>query len=188
MSRASPRAPSVSKRSRAPCGPARPARHGHEVRCLLQIHSRLLQFAFQEFLSVEPLGRPCPFPFLRDFRLRGVRSNFGRVFRSSLYFPGIRRTLFTLARHVSFELLCARCTVGWQMSGGAPAFSGSHHVRISYLDVHVFAGMHSASVRASVAFRFRPSATSEDRALIREGCISFAPAPHRMRRTRRYPF
>ena len=37
---------------------------------------------YQEFLNVEQLGRPRPFPFLRDFRLQGVRSYFGRVFRS----------------------------------------------------------------------------------------------------------
>ena len=39
------------------------------------------KFSLQE-LNVEQLGRPRPFPFLRGFRLQGVRSNFGRVFHS----------------------------------------------------------------------------------------------------------
>ena len=52
---------------------------------------------FENFLNVEQLGRPRPFPILRYFRLQGgfpltlaacsVRNNF----------PGIRRTLCTLA-------------------------------------------------------------------------------------------
>ena len=29
------------------------------------------KFALQELLNVEQLGRPRPFPFLRDFRLQG---------------------------------------------------------------------------------------------------------------------
>ena len=38
-----------------------------------------------------------PFLFCETSDSRGVRSNFGRVFRSNSYFPGIRRALFTLA-------------------------------------------------------------------------------------------
>ena len=29
------------------------------------------KFALQELLNVEQLGRPRPFPFVRDFRLQG---------------------------------------------------------------------------------------------------------------------
>ena len=84
MSRALPRALNVSSRSCASRGPARLARHGHEVRCLSQLHLRLRQILrHQELLNVEQLGRPRPFPILLAFRLQGgVRSNFGRVFRS----------------------------------------------------------------------------------------------------------
>ena len=67
MSRASPRAPSVSKRSRAPCGPACPARHGHEVLKFAVYFNFIVVYfklAFQELLNVEQLGRPHPFLFL----------------------------------------------------------------------------------------------------------------------------
>ena len=89
------------------------------------------KFSFQELLNVEQLGRPRPFPFLRDFRLqRGSlylwpRVPFVTLFPRSLA-DVIRPCLTCLVRVAVREMYPGMADVR-----GAPVFSGSHRLRIS---------------------------------------------------------
>ena len=71
MSRAS-RVPRASRSARAPrAAPRAPPAMDMKFAVYFNFIVVFFKFALQELLNVEQLGRPRPFPFLRDFRLQG---------------------------------------------------------------------------------------------------------------------